>query len=205
MNSFFLLAGPAFGSVADFSGRVSRLACVRLPLVVAASRFRLGSVLRIDSCSCSFVSPDRVAGVTIHRSGREKQQVKSSTIRRGHIRHTSDRGKLAGWGPFLCTRQNPAFVIGKLEGIARQGGCHRVIAVDKPSEAIISGCVGRCCDAGRSAQRHGGPATNRRRADRSRNAPSLRSAGESWQNFTNGRQDWTTRISGIMPITLGGS
>ena len=45
--------------------------------------------LPIQSC-CSFVSTDRVAVVTIDRSGSEKQQGNSSTIRLRPDRPTSD-------------------------------------------------------------------------------------------------------------------
>jgi hypothetical protein len=47
------------------------------------------------------VSPDRAAVVTIHRSGREKQQGKSSTIKLKGVTVLGDHRQLAGRFPFL--------------------------------------------------------------------------------------------------------
>ena len=47
------------------------------------------------------VSPDRVAVVTIHHSGREKQQAKSAVIRPARRLRRGEDEELAGWFPFL--------------------------------------------------------------------------------------------------------
>jgi hypothetical protein len=60
----------------------------------------------IQSWWVHFVSPDRAAVVTIHPSGWEKHQGKSSVFKLGGqtVRRASEQ--LAATGPFLCTRQN---------------------------------------------------------------------------------------------------
>jgi hypothetical protein len=57
------------------------------------------------------VSPDRVAVVTIHHSGREEQQGNSSTISHRPAPLKLRIGAIGGCCPFLYTRQNSSIVI----------------------------------------------------------------------------------------------
>ena len=84
------------------------------------------------SCGVHFVSPDRVAVVTIHHSGWEKQQGNSSTT-------TSAKGiksNRAGSFPFLCTRQNEDGLFTRGVPFAGSPANHTYIQIIDPALAI---------------------------------------------------------------------